>query len=62
MYLVFNMQQCMDGVNQDCIAANTGEEWKCFMAQVRVNNTPVYVTDYWSLVHLPSHQNSNVLA
>ena len=33
--LVFNMQKCMDGVNQDCIAANTGEEWKCFMAQVR---------------------------
>ena len=33
------MQKCMDGVNQDCIAANTGEEWKCFMAQVRVSNT-----------------------
>ena len=28
------MQNCMGGVNQDCIAANTGEEWKCFMAQV----------------------------
>ena len=35
MCLVFNMQKCMGGVNQDCIAANTGEEWKCFMAQVR---------------------------
>ena len=28
------MQKCMDGVNQDCIAANPSEEWKCFMAQV----------------------------
>ena len=48
MCLVFNMQQCMDGVNQDCIAAYTaaGEEWKCFMAQVRVSNTHVCVTDY----------------
>ena len=40
MCLVFNMQKCMDGVNQDCIAANTGEEWKCFMAQVRVTSLP----------------------
>ena len=38
MCLVFNMQKCMDGVNQDCIAANSGEEWKCFMAQVRLSN------------------------
>ena len=28
------MQNCAGGVNQDCIAANPGEEWKCFMAQV----------------------------
>ena len=34
MCVVFNMQKCMGGVNQDCITANAGEEWKCFMAQV----------------------------
>ena len=34
--LVFNMQNCSDGVNQDCIGAykGTNETWKCFMAQV----------------------------
>jgi len=32
--LVFEMQNCRSGVNQDCIAANPKEEWKCFMAQV----------------------------
>ena len=30
------MQNCSDGVNQDCIVAykGTNETWKCFMAQV----------------------------
>ena len=28
------MQNCVGGVNQDCVKANRGEEWKCFMAQV----------------------------
>ena len=32
--LVFKMQNCRSGVNQDCLAANPEEEWKCFMAQV----------------------------
>ena len=32
---VFKMQNCSDGVNQDCIKAMTpmNETWKCFMAQ-----------------------------
>ena len=64
IYLVFNMQKCMDGVNQDCIAANPSEEWKCFMAQV--SDTPInYVItpdlQLTILVHLPSHQDSNIL-
>ena len=35
-HLVFNMQNCSGGVDQDCINAyeGTGETWKCFMAQV----------------------------
>jgi len=28
------MQNCKSGVNQDCIAANPTEEWKCIIAQV----------------------------
>uniref|UniRef100_A0A1X7SGA5 Pectin acetylesterase n=1 Tax=Amphimedon queenslandica TaxID=400682 RepID=A0A1X7SGA5_AMPQE len=36
---VFNMQNCSDGVNQDCIAAykGTNETWKCFMAQILIH-------------------------
>ena len=34
LLLVFDMQNCSGGVNQDCIAANPTEEWRCFMAQV----------------------------
>ena len=32
------MHNCTGAVNQDCIAAYPGEEWKCYMAQV--NNVP----------------------
>ena len=47
--LIFNLRKCMDGINQDCIAANTGEEWKCFMAQVR----RLYNTRYmWLIIDL----------
>ena len=36
--LVFDMQNCIGGVNQDCVADNPDEEWKCFFAQV--SDTP----------------------
>lgn len=32
MYKLHNVK---DGVDQDCIAANENEEWKCLFAQVR---------------------------
>ena len=36
-HAVFKMQNCSGGVNSDCIAAaNPGEEWMCFFAQVPV--------------------------
>lgn len=37
--IVFNLQNCSGGVDQDCIAAYepTNETWKCFMAQVYNN-------------------------
>ena len=32
--VVFKMQNCTGGVNQDCINANSNGTWKCMMAQV----------------------------
>ena len=33
--LVYKMQNCSGGVNQDCIKSQQmGEDWKCFFAQV----------------------------
>ena len=32
--VVYNMQNCSGGVNSDCVAANPGQEWMCFFAQV----------------------------
>jgi len=52
------MQNCKGGVNQDCIAANPTEEWKCFMAQVchyNVHNAVILaVTNYYSTPILTS--------
>ena len=48
MYLVFEMHNCTGGVNQNCIAAYPGEEWKCFMAQV--SNVPMQ----WLYLLLPT--------
>ena len=31
---MYNMQNCSGGVNLDCVAANPGQEWMCFFAQV----------------------------
>ncbi|XP_065887895.1 uncharacterized protein [Dysidea avara] len=42
---VYKMQNCTGGVNQDCIAANPTEEWKCFMAQYTYPHitTPIFL-------------------
>ena len=39
---VFHLQNCSGGVNQDCILAHKGAEWKCIFPQVQTGspNTP----------------------
>ncbi|XP_065887728.1 uncharacterized protein [Dysidea avara] len=55
---VYKMQNCKGGVNQDCIAANPTEEWKCFMAQYTYPHikTPIFLLnaryDTWQLANI----------
>ncbi|XP_065886637.1 uncharacterized protein [Dysidea avara] len=52
---VYKMQNCTGGVDQDCIAANPTEEWKCCMAQYTYPhiNTPIFLLnsryDTWQI-------------
>ena len=58
--LVFDMQNCTGGVNQDCIADNPGEEWRCFVTQVSDTLAMTDLIQLPFLVCLLLHQNSNI--
>ena len=57
---VFKMQNCSDGVNQDCIKdmSSNNETWKCFMAQYTEPyiSSPLFglnsIYDSWQLANI----------
>lgn len=55
---VFQMQNCSGGVNQECIRANKGSEWKCFFAQYTFPflKTPIFqfnsMYDTWQIPNI----------
>ncbi|KAH3757913.1 Pectinacetylesterase family protein [Pelomyxa schiedti] len=55
MEYVFNMQNCTAGVDQDCIAAFPGEEWRCIFAanNYAYTSTPTFIinsaVDSWQM-------------